>query len=260
MGNCFCGHKLIKMPDALPMWRGLQMSLHQCIQCRHVTVQPLPSEELLIEYYRTEYRSLGRGRLDEFILADTMAEVDTCGWFSVHDYGCGDGYHLERLNAARPGLRLTGYERDPACAEKARQRGLWGVWSNPAAAAGADLVTLNHVIEHSRNPIETIVHARNSMKPDGRMILRMPNALFGLFMDKHGIGCKTFTSWKWCGVPWHLNYFTPESIRAALGCAGMSVLNIKCSTYSEMAPDRAAYNAEHLQGEELVVVANMGPN
>jgi 2-polyprenyl-3-methyl-5-hydroxy-6-metoxy-1,4-benzoquinol methylase len=247
------------MPDALPMWRGLQMFLWQCIQCRHVTVQPLPTDEMLAEYYKSEYRGLQRGQLDELIIKDMLAAVDTCGWLSVHDYSCGDAYHLEQLNAARPGLRLTGYAHDPACVEKARQRGLWGVWGNPAAAAGADLVTLNHVIEHSRNPIETLVHARNSMKPDGRMLLRMPNAIFGLMMDKHEIGCSGFTSWKWCGVPWHLNYFTPASITAALQCAGLSVLNIRCSTYSEMASDLAAYNAEHMQGEELVVLAKMGP-
>jgi SAM-dependent methyltransferase len=221
-----------------------------------VTVDPTPTADQLGAYYQTEYRYPGRGPLDDLIAqeADELFKRLN-GIRYVHDYGCGDGYHMAEMKKRRPEIEVTGFDPNPESVEKARQRGLWGVWSAPYVNACADVVTLTHVIEHSASPIACLIHAAQSMNEDGYIYLRMPNAAFGLSMKEHGIGAHEFTAWRWVGVPWHLNYFTPMSIKAALKACGMYAVTVACSTFSEMAPDRAAYNAEHLMGEELVVLA-----
>jgi hypothetical protein len=256
MVTCFCGGEMSQMPERLPAWRELQMNLYMCGTCRHVTVHPTLTPAQLSTYYETEYQYMGRGYLDVMVVNDVYSWMEAHNGCVVHDYGCGDGYHMEQLLNRQPALRITGYAQSLSSVEKARARGLWGVWGDPAVRAEADLVTLIHVLEHSPNPIETLMHARNSMKSSGRMMLRMPNALFGINIHRFGIGKTAFTQWTWCGVPWHLNYFTPASITQALRLVGLYPETIECSIYTEMvSAEQAAHNAATLQGEELVVLA-----
>jgi SAM-dependent methyltransferase len=247
--NCFCDGKFESLPCQPKAWRGLQMNFFRCAQCRHVTVFPVPNEGQLNSYYETEYEYPGRGHLDNSILLDMEALICAGGAKSVHDYGCGDGYHIGKLKFRFPNLVVTGYEPSGRCVEKARADGLWGVWSQPAIHANADIVMLNHSLEHSPNPITTLMHARESMSPSGIMIIRVPNAAYGYTLQN-------FTDWKWCGVPWHLNYFTPMSIKSALYNVGLVERNIYCSAYREQATAIQAENLRRcLSAEELVVVA-----
>src|SRR5262249_2098010 len=89
-----------------------------------------------------------------------------------------------------------------------------------------DYVTMDQVIEHMRDPIETLRGVRTVLRPGGTAILTTPNAaslparLFG----------RRWINWH---TPYHIQFFTPTSIRRAADAAGLEVAQIDTITSSE---------------------------
>jgi 2-polyprenyl-3-methyl-5-hydroxy-6-metoxy-1,4-benzoquinol methylase len=136
------------------------------------------------------------------------------------DIGCGDGAFLE---AAARHFEVTGVEISAAQAERARQRlPVATIHTGPSTLAPLpentfDVVTQFSVLEHEWHPLEALRCVARVLRPGGITILKVPN----------------FASWnrvirgvEWCGIrlPDHCNYFTPRTLRAALGQAGLDPL------------------------------------
>jgi 2-polyprenyl-3-methyl-5-hydroxy-6-metoxy-1,4-benzoquinol methylase len=102
----------------------------------------------------------------------------------VLDLGCGSG-GLGRARARRPGWRLTGVERDPLRAARARSTGgyecvlegdIAGVL--PALAeegARFDALVFADVLEHLENPVEIMAASRAVADGGALMIVSVPN-------------------------------------------------------------------------------------
>ena len=84
----------------------------------------------------------------------------------VLDFGCGGGYPLARLPAAR----RIGVEPNDVAREQARQLGL-EVHASLAPVAGStiDVVISNHALEHTLRPYDDLTEIRRVLKPDGKL-------------------------------------------------------------------------------------------
>ena len=141
---------------------------------------------------------------------------------SILDYGCGTGDFLSA--AQKSGLTVTGIEPDAdARAIAASKNNVVPLEPNVLAnmpAAQFDLITLWHVLEHVYSLDETIKALSNLLKPDGKLVIAVPNA--GSF-DNRIYGAQ----WAAWDVPRHIYHFTPADIRRLMLRHGLSVTQIK---------------------------------
>jgi SAM-dependent methyltransferase len=140
----------------------------------------------------------------------------------VLDVGCGPGHYLRVWKEL--GWEIEGLEPNELVAARAGQelgalvrRGFAETAELPHAAY--DLVTMSHSLEHLRSPRTALSHLRRALKPDGRLLLMVPN----------------FAAWerrafrqRWQGLeaPRHLYHFEPTTITALLRSTGYSVMQI----------------------------------
>lgn len=79
-----------------------------------------------------------------------------------------------------------------------------------------DLVVMLSFLEHEINPLPLLRRSTERLKPEGHIILKVPN--YGCFN-------RTVRGARWCGFRWpdHVNYFTPTTLRAMAARAGLRV-------------------------------------
>lgn len=141
----------------------------------------------------------------------------------VVDVGCGGGLFL-RLMAER-GYRVAGLDFSiDAAAVAWKQNGVPVVCATlsepPLAPETCAAVTMFHVLEHLHDPTRYIDCARTILKPDGRLIVQVPNAscwqfrLFG-------------SAWNGVDVPRHLIDFKVSDLDLLLEDCGFEVLRHK---------------------------------
>lgn len=76
-----------------------------------------------------------------------------------------------------------------------------------------DVVVMNHVLEHVCDPVEFLKSVRSHLKPNGTLHLAVPNA------GSWGACLPGWISYE----PYHLLYFTPETVRLAVEKAGFEI-------------------------------------
>ena len=146
----------------------------------------------------------------------------------VLDIGCGFGqslgYHANR------GCEVWGVESDENIRRIADLHGFnvrVGVFRPEDYPQGYfDVVTMDQVIEHMRDPISTLAGVRKVLKPDGIAILSTPNAT--------GWGARVFGQ-RWINwhAPYHLHFFTRRSMQLAATRVGLTVEPLGTVTSSE---------------------------
>lgn len=218
--------------------------------CGAVWLDPAPSADDLLKAYRGYYthgpseappagalKSLYRFAVDGLLrLAGVLAErrradamfLDGARPGSLLDVGCGQGIFLARM--ARCGWTVLGIDFDPDAVTAARARlgldiRLGGV-DSIAGGPRFDVITASHVIEHVPDPTEFLLQCRRLLKPEGKLILRTPNARsFG-----HGIYRR---DWRGLEPPRHLCILTCDAVRLLARKTGFGV--VECFTSHAMA-------------------------
>lgn len=162
----------------------------------------------------------------------------------ILDIGCGFGeslgYHRSR------GCDVYGVEMDEnirRVADRFQFDVHVGTFDPGMYAPGFfDYVTMDQVIEHVTNPRETFQGIARILKPGGMVVLNTPNA--------NGWGRTVFGSrWLHWHAPYHLHYFSVQSMKLATGRAGLVVETIRTITSSEWL---------HFQWNHLVTYPEMG--
>ena len=129
----------------------------------------------------------------------------------ILDIGSGTGYFL---NAAKErGYAVTGIEKDSNARDYAitnfgldvkDEQSLWALKDE-----SFDVITLWHVLEHLDNLNEVVDKIKSILKPNGVMILALPNH------NSHD--AKKYKGyWAAYDVPRHLWHFTPDSVEKLL--------------------------------------------
>ena len=154
----------------------------QCNQCGFVFVHPHPDRNALRRHYDGKYyaawmdsQRYRRRRMWE----DRIRKVER--WKQrgkLLDIGCGEGHFIEV--AKTKGWKVFGTEISRFACEQASaaigQSIFWGeIWEAGFAANSFDVVTLWHVLEHVTEPLRVLHEANNLIKPDGIIVLAVPN-------------------------------------------------------------------------------------
>lgn len=148
------------------------------------------------------------------------------------DVGFGSGEFMAL--AQRVGWRISGVDLDPVSVANARKVGLdvrpGGIEAFDDALGQFDVITLNHVIEHVHDPIDTLKRAYELLKPLGQLYIETPNI--------NARGHRQFREhWRGIEIPRHLVMFNRTSIMNLLYEIGFSEVRpiFRHSIYASLA-------------------------
>lgn len=185
-----------------------------------------PRKSMKVDDYRPHVERRGLGAWLDGVKASAFRWVPRD--VRVLDIGSGFcqalGYHAAR------GCEAWGVESDENALRVAERYGFnvrIGIF-DPAdfPSAHFDVVTMDQVIEHMRDPVATFIGIRSVLKPGGIAILSTPNA--------NGWGAKIFgRRWINWHTPYHLHFFSPNSMRIAAARAGIEVRSLGTVTPSD---------------------------
>jgi len=212
---------------------GAKFPLVQCEGCGVHAIFPQPTDEQLTAAYSHEYY----GRHGKKFVGSVASVI---GWFQgsrarqvaklapaggrILDVGCGRADFLRQLQ--QKDFAVEGTERSAEAAAQAPagiRIHVGDLIEIDLPVESYDVVTIWHVFEHVRQPAETIRKIRSLLKPDGRLIIAVPNAdsdqakRYGLHWFHHD-------------PPRHLFGFGPQSLTMLLTGNGFDIEKI--STHS----------------------------
>lgn len=89
-----------------------------------------------------------------------------------------------------------------------------------------DAVRMNHVIEHTQDPVAEMRICRELLRPDGILFVSVPN-IAGLSSRAKNLQSRfrlKSKPWRHYAALHHLFYFSPATLKAAAECAGLRVV------------------------------------
>lgn len=184
--RCWCGGTAARPVDTFVVGEE-HFTLVRCEDCGVCALHPQPSDAQLNTYYAPEYYGASRRKfikpiamLVSFLQGGrarfTARYVPAGG--RVLDVGCGNGGFLMQLKAK--GFQVEGTEWSAQSAARIpRESGITvhvgDLLSLDLPEHQCDLITLWHVFEHLRDPHATLQAIHRLLKPDGTLILSLPN-------------------------------------------------------------------------------------
>ncbi len=205
-------------------------NLKRCPACKSFFTNPLPDDVTLKKLYEKSfnygwYHDHYNAKLRDCKIR--ILEYRNMIGPEVLDFGGGIGYFSEV--ARKMGFDAITY--DPFLNKATSITGKW------------DTVVALHVLEHSNNLDDIIKQIKSYLKPDGKLILAVPNALsFGY--KKLGM------HWVWAQPPLlHIFHFTAAGLKMLLERHNFKVLNI---SYHERWDANIYSDVEHVQFSKLM--------
>ncbi len=139
----------------------------------------------------------------------------------VLDVGCGNGLLLRLLGRGK----VVGLDFSRQALTLAwKQNGVPGACADlnsaPLAAASCSVITMFHLLEHLPDPARSLADARELLRPEGRLVVQVPNAScwqFRLFGAR----------WNGIDAPRHLFNYRQRDIENLLDFCGFEVLRRK---------------------------------
>ncbi|HNY11350.1 MAG TPA: class I SAM-dependent methyltransferase [Candidatus Wallbacteria bacterium] len=211
-----------------------------CHECGHKWLDAKFSNEELAELY-TNYYPRSSFKLEQYKphveASGFMAWLDGKDCFAfkwvppgvrILDIGCGFGemlgYHKAR------GCDVYGVEADSNILRVAEKFGFnvkVGLFDPKNYERDFfDYVTMDQVIEHMADPVETLRGIARILKPGGTAVLSAPNS--------NGWGAKIFGK-RWINwhAPYHLQHFSMRSMKLSAETAGLTLAKARTITCSE---------------------------
>ena len=235
-----CGHAsfrvLFAATDRLYGTTTRQFHVEGCDACGLMRLAPPPAPQDLPLYYPPHYwyapdATLAGGleeRYRRLVLRDHVrfvarALADSRVSGPVLDVGCGGGLFPRLLR--KRGFPAIGLDSSPEAASVAWHANhvpvLCGDLAHaPLAPATCAGLTMFHVLEHLYDPRAYLDAARLLLKPNGRLIVQVPNAASWQF---HLLGAR----WNGVDAPRHLTNFRVRDLEALLASTGFQVLRRK---------------------------------
>jgi 2-polyprenyl-3-methyl-5-hydroxy-6-metoxy-1,4-benzoquinol methylase len=188
-----------------------------CNDCNVGTTFPQPPEEALAKLYSAgSYRLITGGRFNRIVeswigLFRSLRKRRIKKFVPrgrIFDIGCGRGLFLHVMK--RDGWEVTGFEIDQETALAVSKTYdipvLYGdIYASNLPDATFDVITLNHVLEHLRNPSETIQECHRLLKQGGLLVISVPNF--------HSLQARAGKKvWFHLDLPYHLYHFTEKGL------------------------------------------------
>jgi len=216
------------VPDLLLERPDVTARLVRCDACGLIYQNPRPTAAEMGQHYPSTYESYGdhrtaaRGMVRR---AFNYGMSKRCRYVTDHvaggrllDVGCAAGAFLVAMRE-RKGWQVQGVEVSAETAQVARERHGLEVFAGTLEEAAFpddhfDAVTMWDVLEHVHDPVATLREIRRILKPGGVLVVRVPNLASWdarLFGD----------CWAGLDAPRHLYVFTPQTLAAVEGSAGL---------------------------------------
>lgn len=203
-----CGKgELFKYTDWSELVFLIEYHLEKCSHCGTVMTSPLPDDAILLRFYKESYAFSWFTDHKWAKMRDArlrVREYRNILGKKILDFGGGFGYFSK---AAREQMYdcLT---FDPFVNKNHAEEGVW------------DTIVLLHVLEHVRDPLTLLMNLHRYLKPDGNLILAVPNLLSTGYQE---VGMQ----WVWAQPPIaHIYHLTPNGIAALLERSGFVIENM----------------------------------
>jgi SAM-dependent methyltransferase len=235
--------------------------LVRCVDCGLVYQNPRPTPAEIGAYYPPEYDSfvappwchprllprLARlyGLKKRWALVEQHAPPHV-GQLDILDVGCATGVFLAAGSAH---WRKTGIELSAEAVRYAQERFGLRVYQGTLETVALpdhsfDVVTLWDVLEHVHQPVQTLAHVRRLLRPDGILVLRMPNLdswdarLFG-------------PGWAGLDAPRHLMVPDTTTTQRLLEQSGFTLVERRClnGSYAMLALTWRFWVRQHITGQ-----------
>jgi SAM-dependent methyltransferase len=190
---------------------------------------------ILEEYYNYDLRDSGRIKITHNVFKKILVSPFVSTYrrmyyrtipFSdkgrVLDIGCGNGSYLAWLKAL--GWEVRGVEPDEASAKFAAEEYGVDIFCGDLLdahypASSFDCITMWHSLEHSHYPLETLKEIYRILKPQGCLVISVPNV--------HSMEAKLLKGNSFLfDVPRHLYDFSPRTLDEMLSKTGFIVQKI----------------------------------
>lgn len=216
--------------------------LYQCTVCGFAQTVPELSAEQLTQLYTDYYprKQLTAADVQQaakfrpgwtgWLAARLRGTLNTCHYYAkpgqrVLDVGCGDGTSL--LDITQLGAEAYGTEYDRNVEPVAKQLGLRIFFGDLKAAPYPDeffdTITMSQLLEHVADPVAFIRTAKQKLKPGGQMMISFPN-INSFNRKKSG---RRWVNWH---VPYHINFFTNQSIALLAKATAMELSSVHTYT------------------------------
>ena len=205
-----------------------KLGLIQCMNCGLVVSRAIFTEKANEQKNKEWFgeddpfkRSFWVSRFEAWNNIKTFARLDRAHIRGrrLLEIGVGSGSFL---NAARKKkFDVLGCDLSMAICERVRRLHSIDMHCGPLETLEADrffdVVVMRHLLEHAQRPISFLLEALQRLVPGGIAYITVPN-----------VACweARFRGWT-SFVPYHLAYFTPQTLRRALISSGFQILKIK---------------------------------
>lgn len=211
----------------------------ECSHCSFVFLDPRLTGEELKKLYSDEYflhdgADFGAHSASDYETAAVKGSVkfpEILGWIrrfkpsgEFFEVGCGMGYFL---NYARGhGYNVSGIEYAAlgvrTCKEKFGLDVTKGSFEEHTAVPEKyDVLFMGDVLEHLIEPLDMLTKACSMLKPSGVVALEVPSMFNSLTGRAAVLGMRVLRTKKKMPLPpYHVNEFTPNTLRTVIGRAG----------------------------------------
>ncbi len=202
----------------------------RCPSCKLMAVENMPED--LSPYYSEGYFT-GDVTLDGYIDYDLDKEVsrktylefldiiekylDKKDTISLFEVGCATGFFMDLARQRK--WQTAGIDISQYAIKKAQEKGLIAsadVLESYVPAQKFDVVVMQDVIEHVKDPLDTLRRAADMLEPKGLLLITTPDAgsLWAKVWNKH---------WHAFVPPQHLFYFSAKNLSPILEKYGFQV-------------------------------------
>ena len=145
----------------------------------------------------------------------------------VLDIGCGNGAFLDF--ARERGWEIAGVDIKLSPDAHALGCPLWEgrLQDIDFGDSRFDLIRLNHVLEHTQDPVSELEICRELLEPNGILFISVPN-IAGLSPKLKSLQSRLYLKshrWRHYAAMHHLFFFSPETLRLVVEKAGFKVLS-----------------------------------
>jgi len=185
-----------------------------------------------------------------------MITHDESAPISVLEVGCSTGKTLEMIRDTWVNASVRGVELVPEIAEEAKKRGLDVLCCNveevelPFEKESFDYIILGDVVEHLREPEETLLDLLEFLKKGGSVLCSVPNVMHGSVVNNLIKGKFEYVD---AGIldKTHLRFFTLHSVRQLFSNINMKIEMLLGNTWTSNGADLTDIYNEEIDSEKL---------